>query len=260
MAEPLLCARDLHYRAQGRDLITGISLSFDAGKMISLIGPNGAGKSTLLRLLGGYLSPCKGVCLLEGTPLSEWPLAALSRKRAVMRQQSQLAFDFAVHEVIQMGRAPWPLRGSAAVVEEVMALTGCDLLAGRRYRQLSGGEQQRVRIAQTLAQLWHPAGPQGMLFLDEPTSALDLHHQQHLLRLLRQLTQRYPLTVCCVLHDLNLAALWSDELFLLAQGQRVAHGHPAQVLEASRLAQCYQAELTMGRHPMGDSPVLFLNP
>ncbi|PLR37371.1 heme ABC transporter ATP-binding protein [Chimaeribacter californicus] len=256
----LLCAEHLSYRLARQRLIDDVSLAFPAGRLIALIGPNGAGKSTLLRLLSGYLTPSGGVCRLDGLPLHAWPLAALSRRRAVMRQESHLAFAFPVREVVQMGRAPWPAQGSDAIVGQIMELTGCAPLAGRDYRQLSGGEQQRVRVARALAQLWQADGPQGMLFLDEPTSALDLHHQQHLLRLLKQLTRRYPLTVCCVLHDLNLAALWSDELCLLAQGRLVARGSPAQVLQGDLLARCYQADLLMGSHPETGTPALFLKP
>jgi iron complex transport system ATP-binding protein len=89
---------------------------------------------------------------------------------------------------------------------------------GSPLQHLSGGEQQRVQLARSLAQLWQDDGPQGWLFLDEPTSALDLYHQQQLLRLMKSLTRRGKLHVCAVLHDLNLAALWADRILLLHQG------------------------------------------
>lgn len=243
-----LTAEDVGYRVPQRLLLEDISLSLSPGELVSLIGPNGAGKSTLLRLLTGYLTPSVGECRLQDRSLNQWPADELARLRAVMRQQSSLAFPFTVAEVVAMGRAPWQTPPTRDRVAEIMAFTGCDALARRDFRQLSGGEQQRVQLARTLAQLWQDGGPAGWLFLDEPTSALDLYHQQHILRLLRRLTRTGRLTVCCVLHDLNLAALWSDRILLLHEGRLVASGTPAEVLTEARLTRWYRADLVVRPH------------
>ncbi|MFJ3456160.1 heme ABC transporter ATP-binding protein [Scandinavium goeteborgense] len=237
-----------------------INLTLAPGELVALIGPNGAGKSTLLRALTGYLPPDNGHCLLDDKPLSAWTPQALSRQRAVMRQQSQLGFDWPVEDVIIMGRAPWEQGNSRNVVEQVMAVTGCAPLSGRKYNALSGGEQQRVQLARALAQLWVVDAPQGWLFLDEPTSALDLYHQQHLLRLLKSLTQTGNLHVCAVLHDLNLAALWADRLILLHEGEIVAQGSAQQVLQADTLSRWYGADVHIGQHPGSQTPQVFLAP
>lgn len=242
-----LTARGLSYQLGQRWLIHDISLTLRQGELVSLIGPNGAGKSTLLRLLTGFITPQRGECLLQDEPLAQWSATRLSRQRAVMRQQSSMAFPLSVYDVVAMGRAPWP-GPVQPVVEKVMALTGCDGLASRDYLQLSGGEQQRVQLARALAQLWQQNGPCGWLFLDEPTSALDLYHQQHLLRLLSQLTQQFPLAVCCVLHDLNLASLWSDRVMLLAEGRLVAEGQPSDVLDETTLTRWYHADVMVHPH------------
>lgn len=253
----VLTASGLSYLLGTRWLIDDISLTLRPGELVSLIGPNGAGKSTLLRLLTGFLTPQRGSCVLNDQPLAEWSAARLSQQRAVMRQQSSMAFPLRVTDVVAMGRAPWP--GSALpVVKKVMALTGCDGLAGRDYLQLSGGEQQRVQLARALAQLWREDGPQGWLFLDEPTSALDLYHQQHLLRLLSQLTKQYSLSVCCVLHDLNLASLWSDRVMLLAEGKLVAEGSPAEVLDEATLTRWYHADVMVHPHLVEGVPQVVL--
>ena len=241
-------------------VLRNISLTLKPGERVALIGPNGAGKSTLLRVLTGYLQPDNGSCLLNGKPLAEWSPQALSRQRAVMRQQSQLGFDWPVEEVIAMGRAPWDQKGGDTVVAQVMALSGCLPLTGRRFNTLSGGEQQRVQLARALAQLWQHGEPQGWLLLDEPTSALDLYHQQHLLRLLKQLTLAGRLHVCAVLHDLNLAALWADRLLLLHQGEIVVQGTPEEVLKADVLHKWYGAEVHIAQHPGSPSPQVFLAP
>ncbi|MGU3523053.1 heme ABC transporter ATP-binding protein [Enterobacteriaceae bacterium C23F] len=241
-------------------MLRDISLTLEPGELVALIGPNGAGKSTLLRVLTGYLQPDNGHCTLHGKALANWSPQALSRQRAVMRQQSQLGFDWPVEDVVAMGRAPWEQTSSTKIVREVMDLTGCSPLSGRKYNALSGGEQQRVQLARALAQLWVNNMPQGWLFLDEPTSALDLYHQQHLLRLLKQLTAGGKLHVCAVLHDLNLAALWADRLVLLHQGEIVAQGNAAQVLQAQTLSRWYGAEVHIGQHPGSPTPQVFLAP
>lgn len=254
-----MIARQLHYQIDGRKLIDDVSLEINTGEIMAIIGPNGAGKSTLLRLLTGYLTPDSGACLLADKPLADWQPGQLAKTRAVMRQHSALGFAFSVQDVVAMGRAPYH-RDTArdAIVEQVMAQTGCLTLARQDYRHLSGGEQQRVQLARVLAQLWHPTPTPGWLFLDEPTSALDLYHQQHLLRLLKQLTQQQPLAVCCILHDLNLAALYADRILLLHQGKRVAQGTPTDVLQTETLTQWYQADLHVCSHPDDAVPQIFL--
>lgn len=259
MAESLV-AEGLSYRAAGRTVVYDVSLSLAPGELVALIGPNGAGKSTLLRLLTGFLRPDAGRCLLDGKALETWSTQALSRQRAVMRQQTQLGFDWPVEAVIGMGRSPWTAQPEAQIVSEVMQLTGCQPLAGRQYGALSGGEQQRVQLARALAQLWCDGAPRGWLFLDEPTSALDLYHQQHLLRLLKRLTADGDLHVCVVLHDLNLAALWADRIVLLHEGRIVSQGTPPSVLKADDLARWYGAQVHVGQHPLNATPQVFLTP
>lgn len=254
----LLKAIDASYRLGQRLLIDSVSLTLHPGEMVALIGPNGAGKSTLMRLLTGFLPLSAGRCCLDDRPIAEWHGDQLARRRAVMRQQSHIEFAVPVREVVAMGRAPWSEKTAREIVDRVMELTGCEQLAQRDYRFLSGGEQQRVQLARALVQLWHDDGPRGWLFLDEPTSALDLYHQQHALRLLHQLTRQGELTVCCVLHDLNLAALWSDRMLLLHQGRLVASGTPAEVMTEATLTRWYQADLQVHHHSQDAVPQIVL--
>ncbi len=258
MMADILQARHVSLHAGSRLLLDDVNLSLAPGEVVALIGPNGAGKSTLLRVLTGYQLPDGGSISLAARPLEEWSNEALSRQRAVMRQRSGMAFSWRVEEVIALGRAPWPADDTQRVVHEVMALTGSDSLAGRDFCQLSGGEQQRVQLARALAQLWHNGQPHGWLFLDEPTSALDLYHQQHILRLLRRLALAGTLSVCIVVHDLNLAALWADRIILLHGGRLVAQGSPQQVLNETTLTQWYQAELKVFSHPEHPVPQVWL--
>lgn len=253
-------ARALSLRLGKRRVIDGVSLELRRGEVTALVGPNGAGKSTLLRLLSGFLNADSGEQNIEGKPLTEWSTAALSRRRAVMLQRTQLNASWPVETVIAMGRAPWGAEVDPTLIQRVMAETGCTHLAGRLYPALSGGEQQRVQLARSLAQLWRDDGPQGWLFLDEPTSALDLFYQQHLLRLLKKLTRRGELHVCIVLHDLNLAALWADTILLLYQGKLVAQGTPQEVIQQPVIHRWYGADISMNQHPDAAVPQVHLAP
>lgn len=253
-----LTAEHLRLSVGKRQLIDDVSLTLDTGEMVALIGPNGAGKSTLLRLLTGYLPVRQGTCRIGERALDQWPPETLSRRRAVMLQQTQLRFDWLVEGIVAMGRAPWGKKQEHDIVQQVMSLTDCLPLAGRNYATLSGGEQQRVQLARSLAQLWQDDGPQGWLFLDEPTSALDLYHQQQLLRLMKSLTQKGNLHVCVVLHDLNLAALWADRILLLHQGKVVAQGAPEEVIVQRVIEKWYGAEVRVEKHPDGETPQVFL--
>ncbi len=253
-----LTAERLRLDRGKRRLIDDVSLTLDAGEMVALIGPNGAGKSTLLRLLTGYLPVRFGECRIGELPLDRWSPETLSRRRAVMLQHTQLRFDWQVESIVAMGRAPWGKKQEQDIIQQVMALTDCLPLAGRHYATLSGGEQQRVQLARSLAQLWQDDGPQGWLFLDEPTSALDLYHQQQLLRLMKNLTQKGNLHVCVVLHDLNLAALWADRILLLHQGKVVAQGTPEEVIVQPIIEKWYGAEVRVESHPDRETPQVFL--
>ncbi|EGR7293982.1 heme ABC transporter ATP-binding protein [Salmonella enterica] len=241
----MIDARNLTYSLNGRRLTNNVSLTLPGGEIVAILGPNGAGKSTLLRQLTGYLQPDSGRCWLFGKPLNEWPTTELAKVRAVMRQNFHMAFPFTVLEVIRMGRHPHCIRNSHDETEHIMALCGCSELASRDYRHLSGGEQQRVQLARLLVQLWEPEPSPKWLFLDEPTSALDIHHQQHLFRLLRQLVQERHFNVCCVLHDLNLAARYADRIILLEKGLVIHNGTPQEVLTEPVLKGLYQTEITV---------------
>lgn len=255
-----LQARGLRFCRGTRTLIDNVSLTLPPGEMVALIGPNGAGKSTLLRLLTGFLHADAGECWLGDRPLAAWPREPLAQRRAVMRQQNSVTFPLPAADVVAMGRAPWPTGNCQAVVQEVMQLTGSAPLAQRDYRSLSGGEQQRVQLARVLAQLWHDDGPRGWLLLDEPTSALDLYWQQSTLRLLHRLTRNGRFSVCAVLHDLNLASLWSDRVLLLHHGQLVAQGAPHAVMTEPILTRWYRADLQVVTPPAQDRPQIQLRP
>lgn len=267
----MLQAQGIAVQRGERQILSDIDLSLPAGQVIGVLGANGAGKSTLLAALAGELSTSTGRITLNGRPLSAWPAADLASCRAVLPQSPSLQFDLPVATVIGMGAYPHARRtrtgaprtdsrdrAQAAIAEDqrilqrVLALADVQDLYGRRYRLLSGGEQQRVHLARVLYQLL--LARQGhneyrVLMLDEPTASLDPRHQLHLLSAVHTLAHEENVAALVIVHDLNLAAGCCDQLLLLGQGRVAACGTPAQVLTPDALRQVYGVEATVLPHP-----------
>jgi iron complex transport system ATP-binding protein len=241
-------ARAVGYRAGGQALLDEVSLALHPGRLVAVIGPNGAGKSTLLRLLTGELPPSAGTVLYDGVPLRRLPGWRLACKRAVMAQGAGLSFPFEAHEVVRIGIdgvGPGLDPGRRlALLAECMAAADVGHLAQRLYQTLSGGEQQRLQFARALAQLRAGASVETRqaLFLDEPVANLDLRHQFAVLEAARQAAAQGA-GVFAVLHDLNLAASYADELIVLDRGRVVAAGAPSAVLSERLLAQVFGVDL-----------------
>jgi iron complex transport system ATP-binding protein len=250
-------ATNLSYRAGPKTLLHNVSLAVRPGELLAVVGANGAGKSTLLRLLSGDLKPSSGKVLLAGQPLSQWPPAALARRRAVLMQQHTLVLAFQVRELVLLGRYPHfggqPTAHDHAVVAAALELVGLSHLAEREYPTLSGGEQQRAQLARVLAQVWEAES--GFLLLDEPLTGLDLRHQHQTLAVARQLTRR-GFGVVAVLHDLNLAAQYADQVLLLHQGRAVASGAPAAVFTSNYIHLSFGIEVELLTHPTLGCPLI----
>lgn len=235
-----------------RTILEDVSLSFRSGAITVLAGPNGAGKSTLLNVLCGDLAPVRGRVELCGADISRQPPYELAERRAVLPQSSALSFPYTVYEIVRLGLRDQSDRALTdrnvqAVLEEA-DLAG---YGGRRFQELSGGEQQRVHIARVLAQLIPVGGrsPQ-VLFLDEPTASLDLRHQYRTMDIARRFARKGGVAVV-VLHDLNLAAAHADNLIMLANGSVLAAGSPAQTLTPEILEQAYGAAPRVGHDAHG---------
>jgi len=219
----------------GKTLLAGANIDLVPGRVTAILGPNGAGKSTLLSLLGGQRQPTQGQVLLDNRPLEDYTPAALALRRALMPQESAVAFDFNAQEVVALGRFPHrlaPDNDEDDIVAAAMALTDVSALAPRILNTLSGGEKARVHMARALAQLWHPRpdGAGRWLLLDEPTAALDIAHQHAAMRLLRAWATK-GVGVVAVLHDLNLALRYADEVVVVSAGRAAVQGPTADILQ-----------------------------
>ena len=245
----MLEARDITYRVGGKALLSGVSVSFEPGRLHLVIGPNGAGKSTLVKVLARLLRPHEGKVLYEGADVVRASEMELAKRRAVLSQAVEVAFPLTVREVVMMGRHPHfgsrPGPADEKVVDELMQFFDVTEFDGRDYQTLSGGERQRVNFARVLAQLWRPADCCRYLFLDEPLTFLDIRHQIDFMKKVRAFTDASDVVTVGVVHDLNLAARFADQIVLLDRGRVVATGSPAEVLTRERIREVFGVEPTL---------------
>jgi len=247
----MLTANNITFRVGNKPLISDISASFEAGKLHLIIGPNGAGKSTLVKVLARLLRPQSGEVVYDGVGVSCASEAELAKHRAVLSQAVEVAFPLTVREVVMMGRYPHfggrPGPTDEKIVDDVMQHFDVTEFSERNYQTLSGGERQRVNFARVLAQLWTDGEVKAgrtarYLFLDEPLTFLDIRHQIDFLKKIRKFTDAPDVVTVGVVHDLNLAARFADQIVLLHEGRVVANGAPAEVLTAKRIEAVFEVK------------------
>lgn len=254
-----LLARSVTVRRRDRTILAEATLGVPAGRVTALIGPNGAGKSTLLRVLAGDIVPDAGRVTLDGAPLSARDADALARRRAVLHQQLAVAAAFSVAEVVQLGRYPHRLTATrahdAAAVAAALSAADVLALAGRAAPTLSGGEAHRMHFARVLAQLDDQDREPRHLLLDEPTASLDLNHQHGLMTLLRARAAA-GWGVGVVLHDLNLALAYADDVCVLQGGRVVLSGPVAEVMRPETLGDVFAVKFALSHCPLSGRQAL----
>ncbi len=237
-----LSAEAIEVRAGTKALITDVSLAVEPGEFLAVIGPNGAGKSTLLGALAGDRLLAKGDVLLDGKPMRRWNKRELAKRRAVLPQHSNVAFDFTGLQVAMLGLLAHRDRLSEpqmrTLAEQALGETEALAFSDRPYTVLSGGERQRVQLARVLVQCDADPGYRPFLLLDEPIAGLDLSHQHAALASARRRADR-GLGVLAVLHDLNMAARYADRVAIMEQGRVTALGAADATLEPARLSAVF---------------------
>lgn len=244
-------ARNLTVSLGNRTILQNIDFTAHAGQVTMIAGPNGSGKTTLLRALTGEIS-YTGCIRLGATNLAFHTRAGLAGLRAVLAQESAIAFPFTVAEIVRLG-IEGTISGPDAIARRVQdALARVDLsgFSGRFYHQLSGGERQRVQLARVLCQIWEPVvdGEPRWLFLDEPIASLDIRHQLATMELARNYAHAGG-GVIAIMHDLNLTALHGDRICFLRQGRMIASGGPAEVMRDDILEEVFGCPLAVGVTP-----------
>jgi len=257
---PAVLVKQLQVSYGRQPVLRDLSIEVPEGAFFIIIGPNSSGKTTLLKAMAGAVPPRQGQVEIWGRPVGHFAKKALARLIAVVPQRVATDIPFTVQEVVLMGRSPhvgWlglEQPRDLELAAEAMAITDVAHLARRPLPQLSGGELQRVSIARALCQ--QPR----LLLLDEPTAALDPAHQVNIMDLMVRLQEEQGLTVIMVSHDLNLAAMYGDQLLLLQEGRRISSGSPKEVLTYEQLEQAYGCALLVDENPLGQVPRVNLVP
>ncbi|GGU70348.1 ABC transporter ATP-binding protein [Streptomyces bacillaris] len=250
-----LAARGVTVGYGGRAVIDGLDVEIPPGVITTIIGPNGCGKSTLLRTLTRLLRPTDGTVVLDGEDIAKLRTRDVAKKLGLLPQAPVAPEGLTVGDLVARGRHPhqsWLRQWSsddAGVVERALTMTGVADLADRPVDSLSGGQRQRVWISMTLAQ------GTDLLLLDEPTTYLDLAHAIDVLDLVDDLHES-GCTVVMVLHDLNLATRYSDNLVVMRAGRILAQGHPRDVITAELLHEAFGLQATVIDDPVGDRPLI----
>ena len=242
----------------GRRILDGIGFSVQPGQVTVVIGPNGSGKSTLMKAL------CRdhafsGSVRINGQDITKISVASAATMRAVLPQSSTLPFPFTVREVVALGmiagRSGVPVSALERLPDEALARVDLDGFGGRFYGELSGGEQQRVQLARVICQVWLPVldGMPRYLFLDEPVSSLDIKHQL----LIMDVARRFAASgggVIAILHDLNLASMFADQVLAIRDGRVAGVGTPAQVLTDQLIGRVFDCTMRVGVVPAAHIP------
>ena len=243
--ENLFKIRDLTFAYDDRPVLKHLNVNIKQGKITTIMGSNGCGKSTLFSLMTKNLKPLGGQILLKNTDISELSLKAYAREVAIVHQYNRAPDDLTVQSLVEYGRTPFRKFGGSMdeeldqeMVRRALKITGTYAFKDKNISELSGGQRQRVWIAMALAQ-----GTE-TIFLDEPTTYLDIRYQIQLLRLVKNLNRKYGTTIIMVLHDINQAINYSDEIIALSpNGQLVVQGKPEEVITTESLEKIFGIKL-----------------
>lgn len=242
----MIVAENIHFSYSSNKILNGIDLQLNPGELTTLLGRNGEGKSTLFRILTGEIQPELGSVFINEQNISGLDWKYLATKRSVLPQESRIHFPLKVEEIVAMGRSPHKKSPSFDMVSINRSIELCEIghLRNRFYEQLSGGEKKRVQIARVLCQLEKEdqSSSDGILFLDEPVNSLDILLQHRIMELLRHLAD-HGYAVFLILHDWNLAGIYSDRILILRDGKIQKDGAPSEVLHDHELEKSFQVKV-----------------
>lgn len=237
----MIKTKDLYFSYdKDKSFITKLNIEIEKGKITTILGPNGSGKSTLLSILAGLNKPLSGDVSINGKSIKYLKHKEIAREIATVHQQNTVPSDITVKELVSYGRIPHKkyFQGNSdsddEIVEWAIKRTGLENLKDKAVMSMSGGERQRAFIAMALAQ------KSKILFLDEPTTYLDIYHQVEILELVKELNEEDGLTVVMVLHDINQAIKYSDNVIVMKAGQAVASGEVKKILNMNLLNNVYK--------------------
>ena len=242
------------YEINNKNILKDISLEVKLGEILCVLGPNGAGKSTLLNLLSGDFKPSSGEIHFDGKNLNDISIQERSFMRSVMAQSQAIVFDFSVKEIIEMGWLDKGLSGYAdkfqEALDEIAEEASVKDLLDEKFNVLSGGEQRRVHFARTLLQTWRPSNSSDPIYLllDEPTANLDILHEKKMMQKIKEKAAD-GIGVMIILHDINVAAKYSDKVAIFKDGQLKDIGPPSAVFDEEKLSATYGLPMKINENP-----------
>jgi iron complex transport system ATP-binding protein len=250
---PLFALRDVSFAYGSSPVLQDINLTLQPGKFYGIIGPNGCGKTTLLDLLTACKKQLSGTVSYKGKHLHTYTKKILAQQLALVPQEFDTGFGFTVEEIVLMGRHPHinrfsaPSREDWLFVDNALASIGISDLRDRYTNSLSGGQKQRAVVARALAQ----NAP--VLLFDEATSSLDVKYTLHIFNIARQLVQNEGRTVIAVIHNLNLAAAYCDQLIFMKDGEISRHGPTSETMTAQTIADVFDVQAKVALDPFNNA-------
>lgn len=245
---------NLNFSYGGEEVLKGISLSFKRGSFYSIIGPNGSGKSTFIKNISRIISPEQKSVFIDNEDITSFNNKTLAKLMALIPQNTSIDYEFTVSDIVMMGRSPYKGRfqdfnkEDEKIAEKYMKLTNIWEIKDKLITELSGGEAQRVIAARALCQ------ETDIILLDEPTSHLDLQYQIEFLNIFKGLKR--DKVIIAVLHDLNMASIFSDEIILIDKGRVKALGKPWEVINRENIKEVYNISVEVLENPISKCPYI----
>lgn len=249
----MLRAKNVSYEIEKNILVDNFSYNFSESKFIVIMGKNGAGKTTLLKILAGSLKPTNGKVLLYDTDISKITSIELAKTRAVLSQHYEIPFAIDVSELVMLGRYPYfktnPTKLDYEICDNALQLLDISNFKDRDYNSLSGGEARKVHLARAFAQVWEIEKEKKILFLDEPVSNLDLKYQHQIIKLAKERTLKNT-TVISVLHDLNLANTFADEIIFMKSAKLHSVKNKEERLDLDIINDVFETDFEIIKNPV----------
>ena len=249
MDDNSISVKNLNFSYDGTPVLKNLNFEIKKNSFISILGPNGAGKSTIVNLMSKVLTGYNGEILIEGNNIRDLSQIEIAKNIAVVPQSTSIGFNFSVLETVMLGRYPYLSRFKSEsqedykIVNEVMKLTRTEIFKDKNYNELSGGEKQRVIIAQTLVQ------DSPIIILDEPTSHLDINFQIEFMELFFSLFKKNKKTIIGIFHDINLAIQYSEKIMLLKDGGIFCYGNVEEVITRTNMMSVFNSDVYIGKNP-----------
>jgi len=254
----ILSVKNVNFSYNGTEALSNICFDVEEGNFISIVGPNGSGKSTLINVISKVLRNYQGKVIIKDRDINNLKTKEVAKLIAVVPQYTNPSFNFTVGELVMMGRYPYisrfgsEKREDKQIVEEIMEKTKITEFYDRKYNELSGGEKQRVIIAQTLVQ------KTPIMLLDEPTSHLDINFQIELMDLFFRLNRDEGKTIIGIFHDINIAIQYSEKIMFLKEGNIYSYGDINKTVNKENIKRVFNSDVYVGKNPFTGK--IYINP